>query len=92
MFQVITESWKELFTASLRDDLSFSSLKRVHNTVGGGRLSHYQLDTAAVDDRSMLGRRVKLFALRVMLNLPVDLSRLEALGLENSSSVMQLDS
>jgi hypothetical protein len=52
MFQVITESWKEVFTASLRDDLSFSSLKRVHNTVGGGRLSHYQLDTAAVDDHS----------------------------------------
>ena len=52
MFQVITESCKELFTASLRDDLSFSSLKRVHNTVGGGRLSHYQLDAAAVDDHS----------------------------------------
>ena len=52
MFQVITESWKELFTASLRDDLSFSSLKGVHNTVGGGRLSHYQLDIAAVDDHS----------------------------------------
>jgi hypothetical protein len=52
MFQVITESWIELLTASLRDDLSFSSLKRVHNTVVGGRLSHYQLDTAAVDDNN----------------------------------------
>ena len=49
MFQVITVIWKG-FTASLRDDLSFSSLTEVHNTVGGGRLSHYQLDTAGVDD------------------------------------------